>query len=459
MTTARRIGCIAGALTAVVFVSVAVAVALVLLWVDRDAPATYEPAFRPKVALGDGYALVERQGFPDTDTPFVLRSIHGPEKSWEWSHEGQGLGSFTTDGNTVVGELVARDNVTSAFAFDRDAGFLFEVAGIQSYSSRLVGNGELLVRRGPELALYRVAGGSSPVWSAPLEAGAYVAFLAATNERIVAFNDGIGLAIYSRARGGAPVTAQNIDALVGIDRDREEAIALRGGRLEVLSLADASTRTTLALADAPIADSGDVPCLLGAHAGSWIIVYSTAPDTSFTGATSYQTLAERTIAAVDETGTVGWRTAVGPWNVRCTPIFTNLLPVDRELGATHRLAASRDVPAGGQENLLASVDLATGAVRWRAESQADQEPTVEGDWIAVDRGDVLLVGRFRDDELLAGLRIAGHPSVAATSADEIWIARGDEEAVRFGPDLAPGPLESTDARTELLAILSLPRDR
>jgi hypothetical protein len=417
--------------------------------------AAFEPPFRPKLAFGDGSVIVERQGFPDTSTPFALRGVKAPQMDralWEWTHQGQGLGSWTRDGTIAAGELVANDNVTTAFVFDRDRGFLFEVDGIQGYSSRLFENGELLVRRGGELSLYRVANGASPAWSAPLPAGAYVAFYAVTANHVVAFNDGVGMHVYSRASGGAPVVVQGIDALVGVDRDREEAMVLRGGRVEVVGLADGAARATLALADAPIVDSGDIPCLLGTFQGARLVVYSTALDVSHSGPQNYQELAERTIAAVDDAGTVTWRASIGPWNVRCMPLFTNLLPTDRDLGAHVVFTGDRTDP-NGSTNLVASLG-AGGAVEWRGET-AGEPLTIEGRWLSFPRDGTLYVARLGDASIERAIRVPSFSQAAATADDEIWVTRGDD-AARFGADLAAGPLGSTDALAEVRQMLGLP---
>jgi hypothetical protein len=455
MSNGRRVGCIVAVIVGVLIGLTAIGGTAAYMLLGRDGSASYAPPFRPKLSFGDGSAIVERQGFPDTSTPFALRGVKAAQIDravWEWTHQGQGLGSWTRDGSLAAGELVANDNITTAFVFDRDRGFLFEIDGIQGYSSRLVGDGELLVRRGGELSLYRVASGATPAWSAPLPAGAYVAFYAVTANHVIAFNDGVGMHVYSRASGGTPVVVQGVEALAGVDRDREEAIVLRGGRVEVLGLADGASRATLALADAAIVDSGDIPCVLGTFQGARLIVYSTALDVSHSGPPNYQELAERTIAAVDDAGAVAWRTSIGPWNVRCTPLFTNLLATDRDRGAHVVLTGDRTDP-NGSSNLLASLG-AGGSIEWRAEVPG--EPlSVDGRWLSFARDGTVYVARLGETSIERAIRVPSFAQVAATSEDEIWITRGDESA-RFGPDLAPGPLGSTEALAEVRGMLGLP---
>src|SRR5690606_4659689 len=151
--------------------------------------------------------------------------------------------------------------------------------------------------------------------------------------------------------------------LVGIDHARGELLWRREGRVVVESLETGAERLAIDLAGGPaVIDGMDEPALLGAHAGNWLIVYTTELDQIFSssGAPTWTRYAPRTLAAVDPTtGAVAWRASLGPWPQR-RMMWSHELEGARELPSELLLYSDADTERGLVNGHLAYVSLTDG---------------------------------------------------------------------------------------------------
>lgn len=439
------------------------------------------------IALGDGRAIfLEGTGI---GRPMIVRRVDandaplGVRERWSWTaptNRGGSAWTWSHAAGRIAGEVrqmegAAVSRFVELVVFDDQRGHVATIDRVVRDGYVLGDDGTLLVMTSDAIQLYP-PGATAAAWRVPYVAPHVVPRFLLTDAHAFVAQESIR--VLNRADGSL-VREVPPRVNVGFDAARGEMLWLRDGRIVVENaLSGAELRTLDVSGGAPLVDAMEEPLLLGAHADTWIILYSTELDHIFEGSPGWTRAAPRTMVAVrPETGEIAWRTEIGRWEHDTGMNGLRALAHGVLLPAEVLFHFDGDREGGGPlVGHLVYVSLRDGAIRWQTDYQEPTRSNALFERVGaaafllvrdVNDGPRTALARFEGGRLTGAAWLPEYGAIRgpAMTETEVWlptqsswaVARGDE--MRIGtrgmqePPIAPG-----DPRAWVADRLQLPQE-